>query len=61
MHFVDGSMKLFGEHARYQKIVDEVASLDGVITHGLFVNVASTAAIFTAEGLDLIDAIASIS
>ena len=57
----DGPLKLFGEQASYQKIAEEMESLDGVITHGLFVNVASTAAIFTNEGVDLIQAAAFVS
>lgn len=48
---VDGPLKLFGEQASYQKIAEEIESLDGVIAHGLFVNVASTAAVFTNEEL----------
>ncbi|KAL3144416.1 hypothetical protein ABBQ32_004164 [Trebouxia sp. C0010 RCD-2024] len=46
-----GPLKLFGEQASYQKIAEEIESLDGVIAHGLFVNVASTAAVFTNEEL----------
>ena len=57
---VDGPLKLFGEKASYQKIAEEIESLDGVITHGLFVNVASTAAIFTNEGVDLIQSAAFV-
>ena len=57
----DGPLKLFGEQASYQKIAEEMESLDGVITHGLFVNVASTAAVFTSEGLDLIQSAACVS
>ena len=56
----DGPLKLFGEQASYQKIAEEMESLDGVITHGLFVNVASTAAVFTSEGVDLIHSAASV-
>lgn len=56
----DGPLKLFGEQASYQKIAEEVESLDGVITHGLFVDVASTAAIFTSEGVDLVQSTASV-
>lgn len=57
----DGPLKLFGEQASYQKIAEEVESLDGVITHGLFVDVASTAAVFTSEGVDLVQSTASVS
>ena len=57
----DGPLKLFGEQASYQKIAEEMESLDGVITHGLFVNVASTAAVFTSEGVDLIESAAFVS
>ena len=57
----DGPLKLFGEPASYQAIATEVESLDGVVTHGLFINVASTAAIFTNEGVDLIESAAVVS
>ena len=44
-------MKLFGEDASYSTIAEEVEKVDGVITHGLFVNVADSAAMFTEEGI----------
>lgn len=47
----DGGMKLFGEDASYSTIAEEVEKVDGVITHGLFVNVADSAAMFTEEGI----------
>lgn len=46
-----GGMKLFGEDASYSTIAEEVEKVDGVITHGLFVNVADSAAMFTEEGI----------
>lgn len=56
----DGHLRLFGDQASYQKIAEEMESLDGVITHGLFVDVASAAAIFTSEGVDLIHSAAFV-
>ena len=56
----DGHLKLFGDQASYQKIAEKMESLDGVVTHSLFVDVASAAAIFTSEGVDLIHSAAFV-
>lgn len=47
----DGPLKLFGENASYDTIAEEVQKVDGVISHGLFVNVAHAAAMLTEEGV----------
>ena len=40
----EGTFKLFGEEqAPYAKILDEISSIEGVITHGLFLNMADAA------------------
>ena len=49
-------MKLYGENAKYAAIAKEVESIDGVVTHGLFVDVAQSAAMFTSEGVQWFDA-----
>lgn len=46
-------MKLFGEDATYSAIAEEIEKQDGVVTHGLFVNMADSAAMFTEDGIQL--------
>jgi ribose 5-phosphate isomerase A len=36
----EGSFKLFGEEQAYQNILDEISSVNGLISHGLLLNMA---------------------
>jgi hypothetical protein len=56
----DGPMKLFGEDASYSSIAEEIEKQAGVITHGLFVNVADSAAMFTEDGIQLFQSAAVV-
>ena len=56
LYNADGPLKLYGENAKYAAIAKEVESIDGVVTHGLFVDVAQSAAMFTSEGVQWFDA-----
>ena len=40
-----GSFKLFGEEQPYSKIIDEISVINGVVTSGLFLNMADAAII----------------
>lgn len=51
----DGPFKLYGEDAEYGAIAAEVEQQTGVITHGLFVGVATAAALITADGVDMFE------
>ncbi len=53
-------MKLFGEDASYSSIAEEIEKQAGVITHGLFVNVADSAAMFTEDGIQLFQSAAMV-
>ena len=54
----DGPMKLFGEEASYNTIAEEIEKVDGVVTHGLFLNVADSAAMFTEDGVQMFQSVA---
>ena len=56
----DGPMTLFGEDASYSRISEEIGKVDGVITHGMFVNVANSAAVFTEEGVQWFESAALV-
>lgn len=56
----DGPFKLYGEDAEYEAIAAEVEKQEGVITHGLFVGVATAAALITADGIDMFEPAATI-
>ena len=56
----DGPMKLFGEDASYSSIAEEIEKQAGVITHGLFVSVADSAAMFTEDGIQLFQSAAMV-
>ena len=47
VQFLDGGLKLFGKEESYDKIVDEIESVDGILEHGLVVGVATKAVIGT--------------
>ncbi len=51
-------MKLFGEEASYNTIAEEIEKVDGVVTHGLFLNVADSAAMFTEDGVQMFQSVA---
>lgn len=51
----DGPMTLYGEDAGYTDIAAAVEALEGVVTHGLFVGVATAAALVTVEGVDIFE------
>ncbi|KAL0049748.1 hypothetical protein WJX82_009107 [Trebouxia sp. C0006] len=55
-----GPMKLFGEDASYSSIAEEIEKQAGVITHGLFVSVADSAAMFTQDGIQLFQSAAMV-
>ena len=48
-------MTLYGEEAGYSDIAAAVEAQEGVITHGLFVGVATAAALVTVEGVDIFE------
>lgn len=56
----DGPMKLFGDDASYSSIAEEIEKQAGIITHGLFVNVANSAAMFTENGIQLFESAAVV-
>ncbi|KAA6420892.1 MAG: hypothetical protein FRX49_09033 [Trebouxia sp. A1-2] len=55
-----GPMKLFGDDASYSSIAEEIEKQAGIITHGLFVNVANSAAMFTENGIQLFESAAVV-
>ena len=54
MH-ADGPLKLYGEDAEYKDIAAAIEAQEGVITHGLFVGLATAAAVVTIEGVDIFE------
>ena len=46
----DEGLRLVGELAGYAEIADAIEALPGVVTHGLFVGVATSAVIPTPDG-----------
>ena len=51
----DGPFKLYGEDAEYEAIAAEIEQQEGIVTHGLFVGVATAAALVTADGVDMFE------
>ncbi|KAG1671831.1 hypothetical protein FOA52_000208 [Chlamydomonas sp. UWO 241] len=47
----DGTFKLFGEEESYEKILDEIEGVDGVVAHGLLLHTAH-AAVVAKEGAE---------
>ena len=45
----EGNFVLFGEEEPYSKILDEINNIEGVVTHGLFLEVAD-AVVVAKEG-----------
>lgn len=60
LFIADGPFKLYGEDAEYSDIAAEIEQQEGVITHGLFVGIATAAALVTPDGMDMFHTVASL-
>ncbi len=47
----EGTFKLFGEEEAYEKILDEIVSVPGLVTHGLLLKSANAAIVAKKSGI----------